>query len=259
MDVKRCLEVSKKLAVLAGEEIMKIYQTDFSVEYKNDEMPLTLADKNANRIIVTGLKKEFPDVGVLSEESIDDPETRQKEYCFIIDPLDGTKEFIKKNDEFTVNIALSKNGEVIMGVIYLPVKEELYYAAKGQGAYFKIGETCHRICVSEKTENIKMVVSKSHMSEKEKLLLEKYADKISDMMQAGSSIKGCLVAIGKAEVYYRFGYTMEWDTAAMQAICEEAGAIFRQMDGSEMVYNRVDHLNSKGFYVINHQENFMSL
>ncbi len=259
MDIIKALEVSKKLAIQAGEEIMKIYSTDFSVEYKDDKMPLTMADKNANEVIVSELEKAFPEAGILSEESAEVPETRNKRYCFIVDPLDGTKEFIKKNDEFTVNIALAQDGKVIMGVVYLPVKKELYFAAEGQGAFLEKNGILKRIRVTEATENIRMVVSKSHMSEKEKAILEKYSTKIESMTQAGSSLKGCLVASGSAEVYYRFGYTMEWDTAAMQAICEEAGAIFRQMDGSEMVYNRENHLNDKGFYVINHHNNFMEL
>ncbi len=259
MDITRALELSKKLAVQAGEEIMKIYNTDFSVEYKDDKMPLTMADKNANDIIVSALEKEFPEAGILSEESADDPANRDKKYCFIVDPLDGTKEFIKKNDEFTVNIALSDNGRVVMGVVYLPVKKELYFSASGKGAFLtRDGET-KSISVTDKTADIRMVVSKSHMGDKEKALLEKYSDKIGDMAQAGSSLKGCLVASGQAEVYYRFGLTMEWDTAAMQAVCEEAGAIFKQMDGSEMLYNREDHLNAKGFYVINTIDNYLAL
>jgi len=259
MDIKNALELSKELAVKAGNEIMKIYHTDFTVEYKDDKMPLTMADQNANDVIVTALAKAFPKAGILSEESADDPANREKTYCFIVDPLDGTKEFIKKNDEFTVNIALAENGRVVMGVVYLPVKEELYYAAKGHGAFLSKDGKIELISVTSNTNDLRMVVSKSHMSDKEKALLEKYSDKIANMTQAGSSLKGCLVASGEAEVYYRFGFTMEWDTAAMHAVCEEAGAIFKQMDGSDMLYNREDHLNAKGFYVINCSENLMSL
>jgi len=141
----------------------------------------------------------------------------------------------------------------------LPVKEELYYAVKEQGAYLDKNGVIQKISVTDKTSDIRMVVSKSHMSDKEKALLEKYSDKIGNMTQAGSSLKGCLVASGNAEVYYRFGLTMEWDTAAMQAICEEAGALFKQMDDSELLYNREDHLNAKGFYVINSLDNRMEL
>jgi len=255
MNLEKVLELSKKLAVEAGKVIMDIYHTDFSVDYKEDESPLTLADQRANDVIVDQLAIAFPEAAILSEESADDPENRNKEYCFIVDPLDGTKEFVKKNDEFTVNIALAQNGKVIMGVVYLPVKKELYYALKGHGAFLN----SKSIQVSQATDKLKMVVSKSHMSDKEKALLEKYSDKIANMTQAGSSLKGCLVASGQAEVYYRFGLTMEWDTAAMQAVCEEAGAIFRQMDGTEMLYNREDHLNAKGFYVINALENELNL
>ncbi len=259
MDTKKALELSKRLAILAGEEIMKVYSDEFTVEYKDDNSPLTQADMKSNTVIIDGIKREFPDVGILSEESADDRMNRDKEYCFVIDPLDGTKEFIKKNDEFTVNIALAQNGKVIMGVIYVPVKKELYYAAEGCGAFLEKDEIIKQIHVTDRQDDLRLVVSKSHMSDKESRLIEKYADKIESVKKAGSSLKGCLVASGEAEVYYRYGLTMEWDTAAMQMICEEAGAIFKQLDDSEMRYNRKDHLNDKGFYVINRKENALCI
>ena len=166
MDLIKALELSKKLSKKAGEEILKIYTTDFEVEYKEEKMPLTMADKKSNDIIVEGLKKSFPKVGILSEEMEDNIAIRNNKYCFIVDPLDGTKEFIKKNDEFTVNIALAEDGEVIMGVVYVPVKDELYYALKGNGAYLETNGKAEMIKVSDNIKEIKIVVSKSNISEK---------------------------------------------------------------------------------------------
>jgi 3'(2'), 5'-bisphosphate nucleotidase len=174
-----------------------------------------------------------------------------------VDPLDGTKEFVKRNGQFTVNIALAYQGKAVMGVIYVPVTGELYYASEGNGAYLRNESGDTRITVSSRTEDIRAVMSSSHGCEQMDRLVEKYH--IKNYVKMGSSLKGCVIAKGDAEVYYRFNPTMEWDTAAMQCIVEEAGAIFRQMDDSPMRYNREDSLNSKGFYIINCPENKMSL
>jgi len=257
MIVKVYINRIKELAIQAGQAIMKIYETDFDVEYKGDNSPLTLADKTANDIIVSALEKEYSEYAILSEESRDDKCRLNNDYCFIVDPLDGTKEFVKRNGQFTVNIALAYKGCPILGVIYVPVTKQLYYASKDEGAYLQDIETgdIKQLRVSEKRDNLIWVGSKSHSSEKEENLISTHEDLISDIISAGSSLKGCMVAEGKADVYYRFGLTSEWDTAAMQCIVEEAGGIFRQMDGSEMVYNRENNLNEKGFYIVNRTEN----
>ncbi len=251
------IAVLKSLAIQAGQSIMKIYETDFQVEMKQDNSPLTLADKTANDLIVGGLKENFPDVAILSEESKDDSSRLINDYCFIVDPLDGTKEFVKKNGQFTVNIALSYKKKPIMGVIYVPVTKQLYYAYRELGAYLENIETgeVNKLNVSDKISNLIMVGSKSHSSEKEENLIEEHKELIFKTISTGSSLKGCMIAEGKADVYYRFGLTCEWDTAAMQCIVEEAGGIFRQMDGSEMMYNRENNLNEKGFYIVNKKEN----
>ena len=247
----------KEIAIEAGEAIMEIYQTDFLVEQKGDQSPLTLADKTANEIIVSHLKKQYPAYAVLSEESVDDKSRLMKEYCFIVDPLDGTKEFVGRNGQFTVNIALVHKGKPIIGVIYVPVTKQLYYAAKNEGAFLTNGESADakRLSVSDKLDNLIWIGSRSHSSEKEERLIASHKEHISETISAGSSLKGCMVAEGKADIYYRFGLTCEWDTAAMQCIVEEAGGIFKQMDGSEMVYNRDNTLNEKGFYIVNRNEN----
>lgn len=253
MNLKKELDLAKDLAIKAGEEIIKVYEDTIEVEYKDDKSPLTLADKKSNDSIVPEIEKQYPTHSILCEEIKDDKSRLNNEWCWIIDPLDGTKEFIKRNGEFTVNIALTYKQKPILGVIYVPVSKELYYAVKDNGAYYEKNGKVTQIKVSDKTEDIRLVMSRSHASEKLKELIEKY--NIKNSISAGSSLKGCLIAKGDAEAYYRFGLTMEWDTCAMQCIVEESGGIFKQMDDTEMLYNRENSLNDKGFYIINKIEN----
>lgn len=256
------LEVAKSIAVEAGKAIMNIYNTveDMQVEYKDGDMPLTAADKASNDIIVRKMREAFPRYAILSEEEKDDKARLDNDYCFVIDPLDGTKEFLKRNGQFTVNIALAYKKKSIMGVIYVPADEELYYASEGMGAYrIRKDGSVDKLQVSKQTEvdKLKVVTSNSHGCEQMEQLLKKY--NLSNFVKVGSSLKGCMVASGEADIYYRFNPTMEWDTAAMQCIVEEAGAIFRQMDDTEMRYNRIDSLNEKGFYIINQPVNRLTL
>ena len=252
------LEVVIEIAIKAGEAIRDIYFSGSltDVIYKADQSPLTEADRASNTIIVSELNKHFPEYAILSEEEKDNRERLQNAHCFIIDPLDGTKEFIKRNGQFTVNIALSYEHRSVMGVIYVPVTQELYYAAKGRGAFCRLADgSVERLHVSENTDHTKLraVVSGSHCCEEMEELIRKYH--ITDLKRIGSSLKGCLVAKGEADIYYRHNPTMEWDTAAMQCIVEESGGIFRQMDDTEMLYNRENSLNEKGFYAINQVDN----
>lgn len=255
MDISKVLECCKKLAIEAGEAILEIYnqQKPVAVEYKTDKSPLTAADKAANKIIVSGLKAQFPECAILSEEQKDDKSRLDNPHCFVVDPLDGTKEFIKRNGQFTVNIALAEHGISVAGVIYVPVTKELYYAAKGIGAFLDIQGSIKQLHVSERTNDLRVVMSSSHgCTEMDDLIARHHLD---NFVKMGSSLKGCLIAKGEAEIYYRFNPTMEWDTAAMQCIAEEAGAVFRQMDDSDMRYNRENSKNEKGFYIINRKEN----
>lgn len=252
------LEVCKALAVKAGQAIMEIYNNakDLQVEYKDGEMPLTVADRVSNDIIVNSLREKYKEYAILSEEEKDNKERLKNDYCFVIDPLDGTKEFIKRNGQFTVNIALVYKQKSILGVIYVPVTEELYYASEGNGSWLKDKDgKVQKLSVSNitETENLRLVMSSSHGCSEMDALIEKY--NLTNFVKMGSSLKGCLVAKGDAEIYYRYNPTMEWDTAAMQCIAEEAGAIFKQMDDSEMLYNRENSLNDKGFYIINSAKN----
>lgn len=262
------LDVIVPAAKEAGAEIMKIYRTDFLVEYKDDKSPLTEADIASNKVICKRIRSAFPDIPILSEEKESENEDMVEKatkrlnsrFCFIIDPLDGTKEFVKKNDEFTVNIALSDNGISVCGAIYVPATDTMYFAARGCGAWKQEGmASAVRISSSDRSDAMILMLSRSHTDERTEKLLAKYSDRIAGVERSGSSIKGCFVAEGKADAYYRFGYTMEWDTAAMQCICEEAGATVMQCDGTPLVYNRVNNLNDKGFYIVNRRENTFEL
>ena len=262
MNLDKELQVCKNAAVLAGEAIMDVYNNakDMQITYKDGDMPLTAADKAANKVIVDILKKEFPEYSILSEEEKDDMSRLDNDYCFIVDPLDGTKEFIKRNGQFTVNIALSYKHKSVMGVIYVPVTGELYYASKDKGAFLDDNvNKGQKLSVSDCTDvsSLRLVMSSSHGCDEMDRLIEKYG--LSNFVKMGSSLKGCLVAKGDAEVYYRYNPTMEWDTAAMQCIVEEAGAVFKQMDDSEMIYNRENSLNDKGFYIINNIKNRLTI
>ncbi|HHY63948.1 MAG TPA: 3'(2'),5'-bisphosphate nucleotidase CysQ [Clostridiaceae bacterium] len=252
-DLKEALEIMKKLAVDAGKEILKFYKKELEIEYKKDESPVTDADKAADGIIVRGLKERFPDMPVLSEESADDLSRQGERFCFIVDPLDGTREFIKENDEFTVNIALTEWGRPVAGVIYVPVYDELYYAARSLGAWSYINGLEKRITVSRRTKDIRLARSRSHYAPEMDRLIA--VNDIRNVITAGSAYKGCLLARGDVEVYYRFGKTMEWDTAAMDIIVTEAGGIFSGMDGKAFVYNKQNPENPTGFYALNRKEN----
>ena len=255
------LEVCKEAAVLAGKAILDIYNNaeDMAVEYKEGDMPLTAADKASNRIIVEILQRSFPSYAILSEEEKDNLDRLNNDYCFVVDPLDGTKEFIKRNGQFTVNIALAYKHRSVMGVIYVPVSDELYFAGKGSGAFLQKSDgTVERLSVLDNVdcEKLKVVLSGSHGCKEMDELLEKYG--MTDFVKVGSSLKGCMVASGNADVYYRHNPTMEWDTAAMQCIVEEAGGLFKQMDLTQMLYNRENSLNSKGFLAINSYKNLFA-
>ncbi len=259
MILNRELEIAKEAAVLAGETIMKIYNRDFSVGYKDDASPVTEADIAANQVIVSLLREHFPQDGILSEETLDD-ESRFKAHRFWnIDPLDGTKEFIKKNGEFSVNIALVMGNHVLLGVVYMPVEGMLYYAVSSQGAY---KENCHtgnlqRIFVSDRMNALRLLVSRSHPSERTKELIERKKDSLESITEMGSAKKGCVIAEGLYDIYYNFGHSMKWDTCAVECIVAEAGGQLRRLDGTSIDYTERNNLN-KGFYIVNRVENCLT-
>ncbi len=254
------VEDMKYIAAEAGKIILGIYGREYKIDQKEDNSPLTEADRAANDYISDYLTKKYPHISILTEESADDRRRLFNRWCFIVDPLDGTKEFIKRNGEFTVNIALVRDHTAVAGVIYVPVSGELYYASAGSGSYRILDGNETKLKVSDKKEKLIMMSSRSHGDDaKLSELLQQNPGKITETVSSGSSLKGCRIAEGKADIYYRFGPTMEWDTAAMQIICEEAGAIFRQLDerGSKMYYNRTHTCNDLGFYIVNREENIL--
>jgi 3'(2'), 5'-bisphosphate nucleotidase len=226
----------------AGRIIMEIYDSvDFNVRIKSDSSPVTEADHKADEFIINHLRELFADYAFLTEESADTPERLDSDFCFIIDPLDGTKEFIKRNGEFTVNIALCTAGRIVAGVILLPATGDLYYAAEGAGAFLEKDGLTTPLHVSGRTTNPRLAVSRSHRTPEEDRLIAELG--ITEVIEAGSSLKGCLVARGDAEMYYRYGNTMEWDVGAMQIIVEEAGGVMRHIDGTAIRYNKPEPKN----------------
>ena len=243
-----------KIAKDAGKAIMKIYNQEFDVEYKTDSSPLTIADKKANEIIVTDLNQlsvnSFleQNIPIISEEgrSVPYDERKNWEYFWLIDPLDGTKEFVKKNGEFTINIALINKETPVLGVVYSPVLNVCYWAKRDEGA-FKNGEKLP-LKTKEKRDVYKIVASRSHMSNETKDFIEAIdTDKEKVIISIGSSLKICLVAEGEANIYPRLGPTMEWDTAAAHAIVNESDGLFNKYidNGARQqhVYNKKNLLN----------------
>jgi len=250
----------------AGTAILAVYNSDFAVEQKDDKSPLTLADKRSHEIIA-GRLAELQDfrLPILSEEGRTMPYDERKTWdmFWLVDPLDGTKEFVKRNGEFTVNIAFIQNGRPLLGVIYLPVKNIFYFAAEGMGSYrldrsdaISSGSLDMILCSSIRlpitpcplplAHRITVIGSRSHMSpETEQFINDlKVQYKEVDFLAAGSSLKFCLIAEGKADVYPRFGPTMEWDTAAGQAIVEQAGGrVLRAGSQAPLSYNKENLLN----------------
>ncbi len=257
-DIK--VEIICNIARQAGDAIMAIYEGDHAVEYKDDKSPLTAADKASHEVIVAGVQKNFPNIPILSEEGKDIPYEERKDWnrFWLVDPLDGTKEFIKRNGEFTVNIALIENNQPVLGVVYVPVQEKLYLGVVGEGAWIqKQGSRSQesgsslepatlnlqpiQVRQADNDKGLTVVMSRSHSS----LELEEYLKNINvaEAMPVGSSLKLCVVAEGKADLYPRLGPTMEWDTGAGHAVVVAAGGSVRTLQGDDLVYNKNNLLN----------------
>ncbi|MDX3774782.1 3'(2'),5'-bisphosphate nucleotidase CysQ [Chromatiaceae bacterium AAb-1] len=239
------------IAAQAGQAILAIYQQDssaFDITGKADDSPLTAADLAAHRLIVAELARLTPQLPVLSEEAADISwEIRQHwQRYWLVDPLDGTREFIKRNGEFTVNIALIEHGEPLLGVIHVPVSGKTYYATKGGGSFLLCNGKPQQLHTKAVGDVVRVVGSRSHPSPQ----LAEYLTQFTqyEMIPVGSSLKFCLIAEGKADVYPRFNPTMQWDTAAGHIIAEEAGASVTFLDLTEKVYQREQLLNP-GFIV----------
>ncbi|BDD05955.1 3'(2'),5'-bisphosphate nucleotidase CysQ [Aureibacter tunicatorum] len=250
MSYSALAEELAKVAKQAGQAILEIYNDPAQsecVDYKADDSPLTLADKASHVVIAEGLEKLCPEIPVISEEGeqLDYQQRKDWKKFFLVDPLDGTKEFIKRNGEFTVNIALLENNVPLIGIIYVPVHDIMYIGIVGEKAIKIDGQNTHTLLeVNNKPENRIAVRSKSHPAPEEEAVLQKYG--VTEEVSVGSSLKFCMVAEGKADVYYRHGPTMEWDTAAGQAVAEAAGArvFIGSTEEKQFSYNKENLLNS---------------
>jgi len=260
--IEKLIRISKN----AGDAIMDVYETEFDFDIKSNQSPVTKADLLSNKIICSSLKKITPDIPVLSEESLEikyHERLKWKKY-WLIDPLDGTKEFIKKNGDFTTNIALISENRPILGVIHVPVNNETFWGSKDIGAYHLIGDSVSnkkKISVSkQKKDNLRIVTSKSHPSGELQALLDKIEK--FEIVRVGSSLKFCLIAKGEADCYPRLGPTCEWDTAAGEIIAESAGAIVVDLENNQIKYNNEDSFLNPNFIVssnINLSERLLSI
>jgi 3'(2'), 5'-bisphosphate nucleotidase len=265
------IEKIKAVALQAGEAIMQVYESDdFEIERKKDDSPLTKADFAANEVICKALAKEYPQIPMMSEENKQETyeARKEREYYWCIDPLDGTKEFIKRNGEFTVNIALIHKNTPVLGVVYAPAIGKLYVAKKGKGAHEEVLDAKCEVLSKKKLpfdaqkdlkEKITVVASKSHLSSETNEFIDNLALNTSDLVlvSKGSSLKLCMVATGEADIYPRLAPTMEWDTAAAHAIVLESGKNVYIYDASKsatdylenaanlkpVVYNKAQLLN----------------
>ena len=241
-----------KLARTAGASILTVYDSsDFQIVSKDDDSPLTAADLASHQAIIKGLSELTPEIPILSEESasIDYATRSQWSTYWLVDPLDGTKEFIKRNGEFTVNIALIQDHQPVMGVVYIPVQDICYFAAQGCGSQRQTDDNAaEAISVRQpRPATAAIVGSRSHASPSQ----QTFADNVGphELVAVGSSLKFCLVASGQADVYPRFGPTSEWDTAAAQCVVEQAGGRVLTLEGDPLSYNKKASLLNPYFIV----------
>lgn len=239
------IEQVKEIAKAAGREIIGFYGQDHPIETKSDDSPLTRADVASHKLICSQLPELTSDIPILSEESAPQ-ETRDRltwRRLWLVDPLDGTKEFIKQTGQFTVNIALIESGEAVMGVVYAPAIDVMYWAEKATGAYRQDADgsvTRIRTCKADRSK-LSIVASRDHAGPQVAALLERFPS--AETRSMGSSLKFCLVAEGQADLYLRDVPTMEWDTAAAQCIVETAGGVVQDLDGERLTYNKANLTN----------------
>lgn len=241
------------LAKQAGKQVLNIYHSDFAVRFKTDKSPLTAADLASHDCICQGLRCLTPDLPIVSEEStvVSFKKRRLWEKYWLIDPLDGTKEFLEKNGEFTINIALIERHKPILGVIFVPSMGICYFAANAQGAYRQIAQNEPELIHSnvwKEGSAITAVVSRRHGMEELKKFLAQFAN--LDLLHCGSALKFCWVAEGLADIYPRFSPTFEWDTAAGQCILEEAGGLVIDYAGQALHYNMSSSLQTAAFLAV---------
>jgi 3'(2'), 5'-bisphosphate nucleotidase len=254
------LEDAYQACLIASKEILAVYQTNFTFEHKEDASPVTIADQKADLLIRQYLKERYPTFGFLTEESSDDFSRLNNPYVWLVDPIDGTKDFIAKNDEFTINIALVHRQQVVVGLVHIPAKHETYYAIKGAGSFYRFQQQDVRIHVNDKLNDLTVLTSRFHLQKQEEDVIKKYQQlgKIMRVETFGSALKACRIAHGQAEISYRLSPgTKEWDTAASDLIVTEAGGFFIKPNKEKYWYNRQDVRNIEGYLILNRLENFL--
>jgi 3'(2'), 5'-bisphosphate nucleotidase len=252
---EKIVEPVVELAVTAGDAILEVYATEFDVQTKDDDSPLTQADMASNRKIIATLEALTPDTPIISEElGLPDFKVRSAwPRYWLIDPLDGTKEFVNRNGEFTVNIALIDSNRPVFGVVHVPVTGVTYVGCEGRGSEIRDEQGTRQIQVAESSANPARVVgSRSHRGASLDAFLDNLGD--FDMLPMGSSLKFCRVAEGAADIYPRLGLTSEWDTAAAQAVVEQAGGQVVELDGNPLSYNKKAEILNPYFLVIGPQD-----
>jgi 3'(2'), 5'-bisphosphate nucleotidase len=240
-----------EIACSAGRAIMQVYAQDFAVETKDDNSPLTAADLAAHRIIVDGLQALTSDIPVLSEESADIAWSTRRQWTryWLVDPLDGTREFVKKNGEFTVNIALIEHGRSVLGVVYAPALDYLVHAERGQGAFLRNdGNDVALQTQRPAAAPLRVAASRSHLDARTARALDRIGE--HERLGLGSSLKFCRIAEGRVDFYPRFGPTSEWDTAAGQCVLEAAGGAVLDVSGTALTYNAKDSILNPDFIAL---------
>ncbi len=224
-------------------EVYALEQHCLEMEWKADLSPVTLADRYSNEYIINQLAMLDSSIPIISEESVQLPFAIRKEWTryWCLDPLDGTKEFIKRSDQFTINLALMEHSLPSIGFIHLPVLGHTYWAMKGHGAFLDDGVSTNRIWANNKLQDWISIGSNSHVNPHESEVLRQFP--ITEFMRVGSALKFCRIASGEADIYYRKGPTMEWDTAAGHVLVEEAGAVFKYLSETKTHYNKESLLN----------------
>ena len=256
MNLEELIDPVAALCTAAGADIMAIYDTDFDVQHKDDDSPLTRADIASHRRLVAGLEALAPEVPIISEEAGLPPFSERSAWntYWLIDPLDGTKEFVNRNGEFTVNVALIHETKPVLGVVHVPVAQTTYLGCTGHGAERRDADgSGERITVAVESANpVRVVGSRSHRGDSLNRFLELVGN--VELHAVGSSLKFCYVAEGSADIYPRLGPTSEWDTAAAQAVVEQAGGQVLKLDGTPVGYNTKEEILNPHFLVIGPQD-----
>ena len=248
---KQCSDMIE-VCLKAMQKVLEYFKNGFDVEIKSDNSPVTDADKQSDLIIKSFLKEKYPTYAFLTEESNDDKARLNEKYVFIIDPLDGTKDFVAKDDMFAINIALVEEHTPVVGVVGIPAQNKIYFAIKDYGSYLLENDALKRIYASNRTDNLIMSCSVFHSGKTDQEIFDKFQNRILKKHPLGSALKSCLIAEGKVDCCFSSsGNTKEWDTCAPQIIVEESGGHFTTFYGDKITYNREDVYNRNGYAAYN--------